>query len=86
MLSRLGLIPLRADPRLFEYPSSNTRKDDEVSDLDTLRYELKVTCTKNPQKSQESHVPEEIYKNRNGISLDLYRDLCIILCVYLYCV
>ncbi|XP_014479492.1 PREDICTED: DNA-directed RNA polymerases I and III subunit RPAC1 isoform X2 [Dinoponera quadriceps] len=68
---RLGLIPLRADPRLFEYTSSHARKDDEVSDEDTLRYELKVICTKNPQKSQESYLPEETYKNSNVYSRDI---------------
>ncbi|XP_011139530.1 DNA-directed RNA polymerases I and III subunit RPAC1 [Harpegnathos saltator] len=68
---RLGLIPLRADPRLFEYPPSNGRKDDEVSDQDTLRYELKVACTKNPQKSQDSQLPEEIYKNSSVYSKDI---------------
>lgn len=75
LLFRLGLVPLRADPRLFEYPSNSNKKDSEVSDLDTLRYELKVTCTKNPQKSQESQIPEEMYRNSNGILLDLYKNL-----------
>lgn len=65
-LSRLGLIPLRADPRLFEYPPNNGRSDDEVSDQDTLRYELKVTCSTNPQAPKNSRLPEDMYRNSKG--------------------
>lgn len=68
LFSRLGLIPLRADPRLFEYPPNNERADDEISDQDTLRYELKVTCSVNPQAPKNSRLPEDMYKNSKGIS------------------
>ncbi|XP_011646052.1 DNA-directed RNA polymerases I and III subunit RPAC1 [Pogonomyrmex barbatus] len=68
---RLGLIPLRADPRLFEYPPSNARADDEVSDQDTLRYELKVTCSVNPQAPKNSRLPEDMYKNSIVESKDI---------------
>lgn len=71
LLSRLGLIPLRADPRLFEYPPNNGRVDDEVSDQDTLRYELKVMCSVNPQAPKNSRLPEDMYRNSKGTSLDL---------------
>lgn len=70
------MLPLKADPRLFEYPSSDDRKDDEVSDQDTLRYELKISCTKNPQHPPESFLPEEMYRNSNGILS--YTDLFIV--------
>lgn len=64
---RLGLVPLRADPRLFEYPSKKAKSDDKVSDHDTLRYELKVSCTVNPQAPKFSRLPEDMYKNSKGI-------------------
>ncbi|GAB1861021.1 DNA-directed RNA polymerases I and III subunit RPAC1 [Camponotus japonicus] len=67
---RLGLIPLRADPRLFEYPPSG-RKDEEVSDQDTLKYELKVTCTTHPQAPKYSRLPEDMYKNSKVYSKDI---------------
>ncbi|KAL0112135.1 hypothetical protein PUN28_013407 [Cardiocondyla obscurior] len=68
---RLGLIPLRADPRLFELPQSIGKTDDEVSDQDTLRYELKVTCSVNPQASKYSHLPEDMYRNSKVYSKDI---------------
>lgn len=67
LLSRLGLIPLQADARLFEYPPTDGKADDEVSDQDTLRYELKITCTVNPQAPKNSHLPEDMYRNSKGI-------------------
>lgn len=64
---RLGLIPLKADPRLFEYPPPNDGKEQtEVSDTDTLRYEMRVTCKSNPQASKHAKTPEELYINSNG--------------------
>ncbi|XP_071557880.1 DNA-directed RNA polymerases I and III subunit RPAC1 [Temnothorax nylanderi] len=68
---RLGLIPLRADPRLFEYPSNNEKADDDVSDQDTLRYELKVTCSVNPQAPKNSRLPEDMYRNSKVCSKDI---------------
>lgn len=67
---RLGLIPLRADHRLFEYPP-NGRADEEASDQDTLKYELKVTCTVNPQAPTHSYLPEDMYKNSKVYSKDI---------------
>lgn len=64
----MGLVPLRADPRLFEYSPNNGRTDDEVSDQDTLRYELKITCSMNPQAPKYSRLPEDMYKNSKGIT------------------
>lgn len=67
---RLGLIPLQADPRLFEYPPSG-RKDDDVSDQDTLKYELKVTCTTVQPAPKYSRLPEDMYKNSKVYSKDI---------------
>ncbi|XP_011860006.1 PREDICTED: DNA-directed RNA polymerases I and III subunit RPAC1 [Vollenhovia emeryi] len=68
---RLGLVPLGADPRLFEYPPNNGRADDEVSDQDTLRYELKVTCSTNPQAPKNSRLPDDMYRNSKVLSKDI---------------
>ncbi|XP_012231639.1 DNA-directed RNA polymerases I and III subunit RPAC1 [Linepithema humile] len=68
---RLGLIPLQADARLFEYPPNDGKADDEVSDQDTLRYELKATCTVNPQAPKNSHLPEDMYRNSKVYSKDI---------------
>lgn len=63
---RIGLLPLRADPRLFEYPTSSSNNEDEVSDQDTLRYEIKVTCSYNTNAPKDSKCPDDIYRNNNG--------------------
>ncbi|XP_017752939.1 PREDICTED: DNA-directed RNA polymerases I and III subunit RPAC1 isoform X2 [Eufriesea mexicana] len=68
---RLGLIPLQADPRLFEYPSTAAKDEDEVSDQDTLRYELKVSCTWNPQVPKDSRRTNDMYRNCNVYSRDI---------------
>ncbi|XP_014217470.1 DNA-directed RNA polymerases I and III subunit RPAC1 [Copidosoma floridanum] len=74
---RLGLVPLKADPRLFEYPSrpatttSTTGELDEVSDQDTLRYELKVTCRWNQLAPKDARRPDDIYIGNNVYSKDI---------------
>ncbi|XP_063774858.1 DNA-directed RNA polymerases I and III subunit RPAC1 [Pseudophryne corroboree] len=55
---RLGLIPIRADPRLFEYRST---EDAEGTEIDTLQFELDVKCKRNPQASKDSSDPNELY-------------------------
>ncbi|KAM4772269.1 DNA-directed RNA polymerases I and III subunit RPAC1 [Rhinophrynus dorsalis] len=57
---RLGLIPIRADPRLFEYRSAG---DTEGTEIDTLQFELNVRCTRNPRASKECSDPNELYIN-----------------------
>lgn len=42
---RLGLIPLRADPLLFQYKSADDTND-EGTENDTLDFDLKFKCTK----------------------------------------
>ncbi|CAD6215541.1 GSCOCG00000350001-RA-CDS [Cotesia congregata] len=62
---RLGLLPLKADPSLFEYCTADERLDDEaeMNDGTTLKYELKVICSKNTSADKYSRLPEDIYNN-----------------------
>ncbi|XP_075720755.1 LOW QUALITY PROTEIN: DNA-directed RNA polymerases I and III subunit RPAC1 [Rhinoderma darwinii] len=55
---RLGLIPIRADPRLFEYQNSG---DAEGTEIDSLKFELDVRCSRNPRASKDSSDPNELY-------------------------
>ncbi|OXA42825.1 DNA-directed RNA polymerases I and III subunit RPAC1 [Folsomia candida] len=61
---RLGLIPLKADPRKFEYRQEG---DLHGTEQDTLEFELKVRCSWNPDKSAESTDPDELYINHKGL-------------------
>ncbi|XP_055376014.1 DNA-directed RNA polymerases I and III subunit RPAC1 [Condylostylus longicornis] len=56
---RLGLIPLKADPRLFEYKSED---NEDGTEHDTLEFELKVKCTKRKDIKDSSNF-DTIYKN-----------------------
>lgn len=58
---RLGLIPLKADPRLFEYTTDET---EEGTEHDTLEFELKVKCTKRKDAKETSSF-DGLYKNHS---------------------
>lgn len=62
---RLGLIPLKADPRLFEYKSEET--SDEGTDQDTLEFKLKVKCTRRKDAKNTSCF-DSLYENHNVYS------------------
>ncbi|XP_059965054.1 DNA-directed RNA polymerases I and III subunit RPAC1 isoform X3 [Mesoplodon densirostris] len=57
---RLGLIPIHADPRLFEYRNQG---DEEGTEIDTLQFRLQVRCTRNPHAAKDSSYPNELYVN-----------------------
>uniref|UniRef100_A0A2K5WTI7 DNA-directed RNA polymerases I and III subunit RPAC1 n=2 Tax=Macaca TaxID=9539 RepID=A0A2K5WTI7_MACFA len=57
---RLGLIPIHADPRLFEYRNQG---DEDGTEIDTLRFRLQVRCTRNPHAAKDSSDPNELYVN-----------------------
>ncbi|EFX76928.1 hypothetical protein DAPPUDRAFT_213644 [Daphnia pulex] len=57
---RLGLIPLKADPRLFEFRAED---DDAGTPEDTLEFELKVKCSWNPQRTKDHTNPEHLYRD-----------------------
>ncbi|KAI9561590.1 hypothetical protein GHT06_012549 [Daphnia sinensis] len=57
---RLGLIPLKADPRLFEFRREG---DEEGTPEDTLEFELKVKCSWNPSRTKDHTNPEDLYRD-----------------------
>ncbi|KAM8852528.1 DNA-directed RNA polymerases I and III subunit RPAC1 [Synchiropus picturatus] len=68
---RLGLVPIKADPRLFEYRNSDGSAEEEGSEIDTIQLHLKVKCTRNPRASKESSDPRELYLNHMVYSGDI---------------
>ena len=62
---RLGLIPLKADPRLFTWKGVDS--DDLGTEHDTLEFELKVKCTKK-KDAMESDDPKDMYDNAHVYS------------------
>ncbi|XP_071455296.1 DNA-directed RNA polymerases I and III subunit RPAC1 isoform X2 [Hetaerina americana] len=62
---RLGLIPLKADPRRFEYRQEG---DENGTEQDTLEFELKANCSSNKNASKDSCNPDEIYINHKVFS------------------
>ncbi|KAG5266644.1 hypothetical protein AALO_G00234540 [Alosa alosa] len=65
---RLGLIPIKADPRLFEYRNAG---DEEGTEIDTIQLQLKVKCTMNPRAPKDSADPRELYLNHMVYSKDM---------------
>ncbi|KAL2082966.1 hypothetical protein ACEWY4_020739 [Coilia grayii] len=65
---RLGLIPIKADPRLFEYRNAG---DEEGTEIDTIQLQLKVKCTRNPRAPKDSSDPRELYLNHMVYSRDM---------------
>ncbi|KAK7504128.1 hypothetical protein BaRGS_00004432 [Batillaria attramentaria] len=57
---RLGLVPIAADPRMFEYRQPGA--DDAGTEEDTLEFKLKVKCTKNPA-ARETSDPDQMYRD-----------------------
>lgn len=62
---RLGLIPLKADSRLFEFRAEDFDSDNNGTEHDTLEFELKVKCTRKVKDNVESANFDTLYKNHN---------------------
>ncbi|KAL5009296.1 hypothetical protein ScPMuIL_014877 [Solemya velum] len=56
---RLGLIPIKADPRMFEYRQQG---DVEGTADDTIEFQLQVKCTKHPN-AKDATDPDDLYKD-----------------------
>ncbi|XP_033126535.1 DNA-directed RNA polymerases I and III subunit RPAC1-like, partial [Anneissia japonica] len=68
MAHRLGLIPIKADPRLFEYQQEG---DDQGTPEDTIEFHLKIKSTRNPNAPKDATDPEELYRNCKVLSKHL---------------
>lgn len=62
---RLGLVPLKADPRLFEFRPENSS---EPNEQDTLEFELKIKCTVNKEGHKNSYQIDDLYVNHSVYS------------------
>ena len=68
---RLGLIPLRADPRKFEWYKEEKSEEDKLKESshpssygnakNALEFELKVRCKNNPEAGKTADDPEDLY-------------------------
>lgn len=56
---RLGLIPLKADPRKFEMKEAGA--EDAGTEKDTLEFDIKVICKKNPEAPVGAIDPKDLY-------------------------
>jgi DNA-directed RNA polymerase I and III subunit RPAC1 len=68
---RLGLIPIKADPRRFNYKNKSS---DEFTPKDTIVFKLHVKCTKNPNSTSKDSTDQEKYINSSVYSRDLVWD------------
>ncbi|XP_042357986.1 LOW QUALITY PROTEIN: DNA-directed RNA polymerases I and III subunit RPAC1 [Plectropomus leopardus] len=69
---RLGLVPIKADPRLFEYRITDEDSVEEHgSEIDTIQLQLKIKCSRNPKASKDSSDPQELYLNHMVYSRDI---------------
>ncbi|KAI3362916.1 hypothetical protein L3Q82_011513, partial [Scortum barcoo] len=69
---RLGLVPIKADPRLFEYRNTGEESaEEEGSEIDTIQLQLKIKCSRNPRASKDSSDPRELYLNHMVYSRDI---------------
>lgn len=65
---RLGLVPLKVDPRFFEF---RNKDDTEWAAQDSVKYELKVRCSKNPEAAPNETNPDVLFINRKVLSSSL---------------
>ncbi|KAH6584043.1 hypothetical protein BASA61_007691 [Batrachochytrium salamandrivorans] len=68
LAQRLGLIPINADPRLFDFREG---ADDPPTDLNTLVFRLQVKCTRNPHASASEINPTNKYIDSEVLSRHL---------------
>ncbi|KAG8708721.1 DNA-directed RNA polymerase core subunit rpc40 [Ceratobasidium sp. 394] len=61
---RLGLVPIRADPGLLEFLEAG----DEITDRNTIVFNLSVTCTRNNDAPKDEKDPTVLYNNANVLS------------------
>ncbi|KCV70498.1 hypothetical protein H696_02839 [Fonticula alba] len=64
---RLGLIPIYADPRQFDFKFA----EDEATDINTIVLSLNVKCTHNPSAPAGASDPNVRYINSTAFSRDI---------------
>ncbi|KAI9095509.1 DNA-directed RNA polymerase [Phlyctochytrium arcticum] len=62
LAQRLGLVPIKADPRLFEFRRG---EDDPPTDLNTIVFKLSARCEANENAPVQAVHPDEKYVNAN---------------------
>ncbi|PVU95899.1 hypothetical protein BB559_002566 [Furculomyces boomerangus] len=67
---RLGLIPIKADPREFTWKEST----EDPTDQNTIVFKLQVQCSKNPKASKNETDPAKKYLHSSVYSRDLVWD------------
>ncbi|KAL1130207.1 hypothetical protein AAG570_013145 [Ranatra chinensis] len=65
---RLGLVPLKANARLFQ---RRLEGDSEGTDRDTLHFQLKIKCIKNVHVRYGHYRPEDLYINYEVFSSNI---------------
>ncbi|KAG8747141.1 DNA-directed RNA polymerase core subunit rpc40 [Ceratobasidium sp. 414] len=65
---RLGLVPIRANPGLLEFLDALdvTSAGDEITDRNTIVFNLSVTCTRNYDAPRDEKDPAVLYNNANA--------------------
>jgi len=79
---RIGLVPIKANPKLFEFKNPN--EPDAVTDRNTIVFTLDITCKRNPKASEdappnEKYINERVYARDfkwkpQGNQADLFKD------------
>eukprot|EP00038_Savillea_parva_P027724 m.61121 g.61121 ORF g.61121 m.61121 type:complete len:373 (+) comp8003_c2_seq1:770-1888(+) len=64
---RLGLVPIQADPRKFEF----SKGKDDRDETNYIVFRLKVKCEKRKDAPPDAMAPEELYVNHRVLSGDL---------------
>ncbi|KAG0344553.1 DNA-directed RNA polymerases I and III subunit RPAC1 [Podila humilis] len=67
---RLGLVPILADPTMFDFKT----KEETPTDLNTIVFKLHAKCTRNPAAKSGETDPAKLYINSSIYSGDLVWD------------
>ena len=60
---RIGLVPLKVDPDQLTWINKDAEEKDKFTDDNTIVLSLDIACTKNPNASQDSTDPDNLYRN-----------------------
>ncbi|OLL22709.1 DNA-directed RNA polymerases I and III subunit RPAC1 [Neolecta irregularis DAH-3] len=72
LAQRLGLIPIKAHPDLFEwYISAPEGEDTNPTDQDTIVLSLRALCERNPNAKKDETDPLKLYSNAHILAGDI---------------